>query len=82
MRANSFAFIEMAEKCRAIFGEMSRSTAWIVSLVCAPARFQKIEETRSSASPESSSAASVLSMVGASALPAIASISLACAVSA
>ena len=54
---------------------MSRSSAWIASLVWAPARHQKIDETRSSASPESSSAASVLSIVGASGLPAIASIS-------
>ena len=75
MRANSFSFIEIAEKCRDIFGAMSRSTAWIASLVWAPARHQKIDETWSSGSPASSSAASVLSIVGASALSAIASIS-------
>ena len=58
---------------------MSRSTDWIRSLVCAPARSQKIDETRFSASPESSSAASVLSMVGAAGLSAIAAISFSCA---
>ena len=82
MRANSRSFIEIAEKCRDIFGEMSRSIAWIASLVWAPARHQKIDETRSSASPASSSACSVLSMVGGSALPAMASISASCAFSA
>ncbi len=65
----------MAEKCRAILGAISRSTAWIASLVWAPARHQKIEDTRSSASPESSSAASVLAIVGGSGEPAMASIS-------
>ena len=48
MRENSFSFIEIAEKCLDIFGEISRSIAWIVSLVLAPALHQKIEETRSS----------------------------------
>ena len=43
---------------------MSRSTDWIRSLVWAPARSQKIDDTWFSASPESSSAASVLSIVG------------------
>ncbi|OWK21102.1 hypothetical protein AJ88_21115 [Mesorhizobium amorphae CCBAU 01583] len=60
MRANNFSFIEIAEKCLDIFGEMSRSSAWIASLVWAPARHQKIDETWSSGSPASSSAASVL----------------------
>jgi hypothetical protein len=59
MRAKSFSFIEIAEKCLDIFGEMSRSMAWMASLVWAPARHQKIDETWSSASPPSSSAASV-----------------------
>ncbi len=82
MRANSLSFIEIAEKCRDIFGEISRSMAWICSLVWAPARHQKIADTRSSGSPASSSAASVFSMVAASELPAIASISASCALSA
>ena len=75
MRANSAAFIEIVEECRDIFGAISRSIAWIVSLVCAPARHQKIDETRSSGRPTSSSAASVFSIVGSSGLSAIASIS-------
>jgi hypothetical protein len=53
MRANSFSFIEIAENARDIFGEMSRSSAWIASLLWAPARHQKIDETWSSASPPS-----------------------------
>ncbi len=75
MRANSFSFIEIAEKCLDIFGEISRSIAWIVSLVLAPALHQKIDETRSSGSPASSIAASVFSIVGCSGLLAIASMS-------
>ncbi len=72
MRANSF-FVHRDRRDNAcdIFGAISRSSAWIASLVLAPALHQKIDETRSSGSPESSSAANVFSTVGASALPAI-----------
>src|SRR5690606_39373811 len=45
----------------------------------APARIQKIADTLPSASPASSSAASVLSMVGLSGFDAMAAISVSCA---
>ncbi len=82
MRENSLSFMLIAEKCLAIFGASSRSSARMASLVWAPARSQNIDEAWSSACPDSSSAASVFSIVGASASLAIASISSAWAASA
>ncbi len=82
MRAKSFALRKMSFQCRVTTGAMSRSTACSSALVLAPASCENTMSTRRSGLPASSSAAMVLSKPGASELPAIWAISLACCASA
>ena len=66
--------MKMLLRCLARIGAISRSTAWIASLVCDPARLKNTPPTFFSVWPLVSSASIVLAKVGASASSAMAAI--------
>ena len=74
--------MKMLLRCLARSGAISRSTAWIASLVCEPARLKNTPPTFFSVRPLRSNASMVLAKVGASALSAMAAISACCSASA